>query len=106
MTLRIPGAPPSSVDVIQHEIVAEKVASLGRAGNAVERTMAALRAFDGDDAAARDELVQRAADAVFAFMVQRELMGSGSHQAAFETYGVTREVLARVGVQRSSTRRV
>lgn len=101
MTDQIPGtAPPSSVDVIQHEIIAEKVASLARAGTAVERAMAALRAHDGDDAEARDGLVQRAADAVFAFMVQRELMGSADHKAAFETYGVTREVLARVGVRR------
>lgn len=105
MAVRIPGSvtgaqPPSSVDVIQHEIIAEKVASLGRAGSAVERAMAALRADDGQDPEARDVLVQRAADAVFAFMVQRELMGSADHRAAFATYGVTREVIARVGVRR------
>jgi hypothetical protein len=104
MAFRLPASitgarPDSTIDVLQHEIMAEKAASLGRAGGAIEIAMRALASHTSDDADARDALVQRAADAVHAFMIQRELLGSGDHRAALEAYGVTREVLARVGVK-------
>lgn len=104
MAVRLPASvtgarTESSIDVIQHEILAEKAASLGRAGGAIEIAMRALESHTSDDAEARDALVQRAADAVHAFMIQRELLGSRDHRAALASYGVTREVLARVGVK-------
>lgn len=89
----------SSIDVIQREIMAEKAASLGRAGGAIEIAMRALAEDAGHDADTRDARVQRAADAVHAFMIQREAMGSRDHRAALAAFGVTGEVLARVGAK-------
>lgn len=83
---------------LDYEIVAEKASSLGRAGDAVQRRLAAL----GDaprDSADRKALLQAAADAVYAYFIQRELCGMRRHQDVIREYRIPNEVLARLGAR-------
>jgi hypothetical protein len=95
---------------LELEIASEKAAALGRAGEAVEATLAALAAFDagGTERPAasakpapgeRDRLLAAAAEAVWNYFVQREAMGFLGHEDAIATYGIPPEVLARVGAE-------
>lgn len=84
------------INPIDHEIAAEKAASLGRAGERVETALRQLRE-NGDDAQHRPALVKQAADAVYAYFIQRELCGLRRHHDAIADYGIPREILARLG---------
>ncbi|MFN3546508.1 MAG: DUF6665 family protein [Mesorhizobium sp.] len=100
MSLRLPDlkAQDSFLDPLGVEIVAEKAASLGRAGDKVEKTIAALERHVGDDDA-RKRLVAQAADAVYAYFVQRELCGFRRHHDVIAQFRIPREVLARLGAR-------
>src|SRR5689334_15123207 len=89
-------------DILGHEMRAEQASSLGHAGRKVEATLAALRSFDGEPAL-RDGLVADAADAVWAFFIQRELMGLRNTAQAIRDYAIPREVLARLGISRGAS---
>ncbi|MGE0500137.1 MAG: DUF6665 family protein [Rhizobiaceae bacterium] len=91
-----PGRPGDGVQILDYEIVAEKAASLGRAGHRVERTLAALKEFAGE-ADARKALVRDAAAAVYAYFIQRELCGMRRHHDVIREYAIPGEVLARLG---------
>lgn len=101
MSLRPPGNAPSQrfktgLDTLDHEIAGEMASSLGRAGEEVERTLAALRACASDDAH-RPQRVRAAAKAVYAFFIQRELIGLRRHQDAIRHFAIPDEVLRRLG---------
>jgi len=103
MSLRLPqtlSTTASSVEVfdagLQTELMAEKAASLGRAGKRVEKTLAALRDASADD---RPAALKDAADAVWALFIQRELMGQRNQKPLIEHYGIPKEVLARLGAR-------
>lgn len=98
MSVRPPslGRGESIFDPLNTEILGEKAAALGRAGEKVESTLAALRAHDGRDAA-REKLVSAASHAVFAYFVQRELCGLRRHDDIIREYAIPREVLVRLG---------
>jgi hypothetical protein len=113
MSLRPPSsASGSSVsevlfDALGHEILSEKAAALGRAGAQAELCLVRLRAHtDEDDAesagereARRKKLLKEAADAVYAFFIQRELCGLRRHDAVIRELGIPREVLVRLGAR-------
>lgn len=80
---------------LRHEIMEEQANSLGRAGKKVETTLAALREHPGGDG--RVEALRAAADAVWAFLVQREAMGLRDRAYIVAHYRVPREVLNRLG---------
>lgn len=83
---------------IEQELLGEKASSLGDAGRAVERTLAALRdAASGQ--ADRQGLLREAADAVQAYFIQREACGLRRHQDAIAHYGIPGEILARLGAR-------
>ncbi|MBS0360084.1 MAG: hypothetical protein JSR98_01785 [Proteobacteria bacterium] len=82
--------------VLHHEIAQEQAASLGRMGRKCEAALAALRAHEGDD---RAEVLAAAADAVWCFLVQREVMGLRDRAQLIADYRIPREVLARLGVR-------
>ena len=101
MSLRLPqelGSPFSADrvhDSINHEILAEKAAPLGRAGKRLAAKLAELSgASAGSD---RDLLIREAADAAHSYMIQRELCGLLSQQSPFGDYAVPKEVVARIG---------
>lgn len=83
--------------VFRHELLEEQAQSLGRAGRKVEAALATLAAAgEGDD---RPALVRAAADAVWGFLVQREVMGLRDRNAVIVQYGIPREVMARIGAR-------
>lgn len=83
--------------VLRYELLEEQASSLGRAGRKVEASLAALRDDPhGEDRAAR---LKAAADAVWAFLVQREVMGLRDRAAVIAQYDIPREVLARIGAR-------
>src|SRR5690242_8835118 len=102
MTLRPPqslsgrGLAERSLDILGYELRAEQASSLGRAGRRVEATLATLRGFGGS-AEARDELVRAAADAVYAYFIQRELIGLRNTAQTVRDYAIPGEVLVRLG---------
>lgn len=103
MALRLPGGPGgidpvrTGLGVLDYEIAGEMASSLGRAGKRVAATLAALgRTGDGPGRAAA---VRAAADAVYAYFIQRELCGLRRHDDAIREYAIPREVLARLGVR-------
>lgn len=103
MTVR----PPSSLgpqaspgeaiyDAFQHELLAEKAASLGRAGDLAAKAMARLHALDRA-APERPAALREAAQAVHAWFIQREICGLRRHQDVIRELSIPQEVLARLG---------
>ncbi|MGB3897816.1 MAG: DUF6665 family protein [Mesorhizobium sp.] len=83
-------------DVLGFEILAEKAASLGRAGERVEAALARLRQGGAEE---RTVLLKAAAEAVRAYFIQRELCGLRRHDAAIREYDIPKAVLARLGAR-------
>ena len=81
---------------LDHEIAAEKASSLGRAGEKVEKALACLRMVE-PGAPERPTALRAAADAVYAYFVQRELCGLKRHHDAIRDYQIPPEVLVRLG---------
>jgi hypothetical protein len=98
------------VDIDDHIRLAvreESAATLGRAGQRLQEAVAALADFDAEaptavsaresDAAARRPLLHEAAEALFAYVVQREAMGLNNHELLDQLYGVTPELWRLMG---------
>lgn len=83
--------------VLRYELLEEQAQSLGRAGRKVEAALSALAEHAGGEG--RAVLVKAAADAVWGFLVQREVMGLRDRAAVVAQYGVPREVMARIGAR-------
>ena len=105
MTLRPPsvysGAPGGSLaeamfDALGHEVLAEKAAALGRAGDRAEKALLRLKTYDGDKEG-RAKLLQETAGLVYAWFIQRELCGFRRHDAVIRDLQIPREVLVRLG---------
>ena len=93
-----PGKVSDSVGLLDHEIAAEKAAALGRAGGRVEQMLAELAAFEGS-AEDRVVVLKRAAEAVYAYFIQRELCGMRRHQDVIREYQIPNAVLVRLGAK-------
>ena len=102
MTVRPPSilAPRQQKDalssVLDSEMLAEKASALGHHGRQVERALAALRACP-DGAPERPALRAQAAQAVWAFFVQRELCGLRDQREVIRFYAIPHDVLVRLG---------
>ena len=83
---------------IEQEVLGEKAASLGDAGRAVERCLAAF-AEAGSTSDERPALLRAAAEAVHFYFIQREACGLRRHQDAIALYAIPAEVLARLGAR-------
>src|SRR5678815_497084 len=70
--------------VLRYELLQEQAASLGQSGRKVETALAALREHEGEG---RAEVLKAAADAVWGFLVQREIMGLRDRAAIVAQYG-------------------
>ncbi|MEW9836792.1 DUF6665 family protein [Mesorhizobium marinum] len=95
-----PGLPADSgLDLLGHEIMAEKAAALGKAGEKARAALVALKdgPGEGDD---REALLLAAADAVQAYFIQRELCGFRRHEAIIREYAIPKAVLVRLGAGR------
>lgn len=82
------------------ELAGEKADALVRAGRKAEEALAKLLAARSQEGADLDPLIDAAADAVFALMIQRELCGLRNQADMVRRYGVTSDVMARVGITR------
>jgi len=83
--------------VLCYELMEEQAQSLGRAGRKVEAALAALRDHPGGEG--RPALVKAAADAVWGFFVQREVIGLRDRTQVIAQYAIPREVLVRIGAR-------
>ena len=105
MSLRMPQDPNFSIrfetgaSALEHEIAGEKAASLGRAGEAVAKALARLADPEIVAAEGRDVLLKAAADAVWSFFVQREVLGLRDQGPAIRHYNIPRAVLVRLGAR-------
>jgi hypothetical protein len=87
--------------VLDYEIAQEQASALGRMGRALEAALAALADHEragGRDGAARAKLVQDGSNALWCFMVQREVMGLRDPRPVLRDYRVPAEVHSRMGV--------
>ena len=82
--------------VLRYELLEEQAHSLGRMGRKMESALAALRDHEGEG---RAEILKAAADAVWGFLVQREVLGLRDRQAIVAQYAIPREVLNRIGAR-------
>lgn len=99
MSTMWPGLPTDSgLDLLGHEILAEKAAALGKAGEKARLALAGLKAHP-DGAEGREALLKAAAEAVHAYFIQRELCGFRRHEAIIREYEIPRAVLARLGAK-------
>jgi hypothetical protein len=101
--------PASAALPIEHELVAEKAATLGRAGDRFAAALAALARLDeeiareGADPARlgrRRELQADAAERLWFLIVQREAVGLGHHEGIYQFYRVPPDVRAVAGPRR------
>jgi len=94
-----PGLPADSgLDLLGHEIFAEKAAALGRAGAKAEASLQRLRENEGDEPS-RQSLLKAAAEAVHAYFIQRELCGLRRHDSVIRELAIPRAVLVRLGAR-------
>jgi hypothetical protein len=102
MSFRMPGqimqrlSLETEGNALEIDILAEKASALGRAGESAERALARLRDFEGGPEA-RPALVRAAAQAVYAYFIQRELCGFRRHDEIIREYRIPKEVLVRLG---------
>lgn len=82
---------------LRYELMEEQAQSLGRAGRKVEIALQALADHPGGED--RAAALKVAADAVWSFLVQREVMGLRDRNAVIAQYAIPREVLARLGAR-------
>ncbi|HZZ34003.1 MAG TPA: DUF6665 family protein [Phenylobacterium sp.] len=79
-----------------YEVAEEQAAALGRMGRKAEAALAALRNHQGEG---RAEALKKAADAVWCFIVQREVMGLRDRAQIVADYQIPREVMVRLGIR-------
>lgn len=85
---------------LDHEILGEKAAALGRAGEQAEKSLRRLREAEAQgtaDGEERARLQKAAARAVYAYFVQRELCGLRRHDEIVRRLAIPRAVLVRLG---------
>lgn len=110
MALRIPRnfASPdrgAKVDALNYELLQESAATLARLGKRLEHALAALAAFDSAGPpsartapADRDALVGAAGEALWYYVVQRDVMGLRDTESVMRHLAVPREVRLRMGL--------
>jgi hypothetical protein len=87
--------PKPAVDLVGEEILAEKASTLGRLSHRLETALAALTAAPEDE-----DLLDRAGEALWYFVIQRELCGFRNTDAMLRELGVLPAVRLRMGVRR------
>lgn len=93
-------SPAGTLTPLDLELAGEKADALARAGRKAEEALAELLAAREQESVDLDALIDTAADAVFALTIQRELCGLRNQADMVRRYGVTSDVMARVGITR------
>lgn len=92
--------PEAGTTAIDHEIAAERASSLGAAEKHVIAALATLAAT-GDD---RDAALAEARNRVWAYFVQRELIGFRRHTDVIDSLHIPPEVLVGLGAMSGKPR--
>lgn len=85
--------PEAGTSALEHEILAERAASLGAAERRVAHAVTALAAATDD----RNDRLAEARKTVWEYFVQRELVGFRKHNDVIQELNIPREVLAGLG---------
>ena len=85
--------PEAGTTALDHEIAAERASSLGAAERNVVAAIAALSDANAD----HDEALSHARTVVWAYFVQRELIGFRRHNDVIQSLGIPPQVLAGLG---------
>ena len=86
------------MEVLEAEMIGEQAYALGLVAKKMERALDAYAKSNGDP-----RHTQLAADAVYAFFVQRDLLGLDNHDYVIDFYNIPKSVLARVGAKNADT---
>lgn len=99
MSSLYPGLPADTgLDLLGHEIMAEKAAALGKSGEKARLALGRLKDIPiGSEG--REAALKAAAEAVHAYFIQRELCGFRRHEAIIREYEIPGAVLARLGAR-------
>ncbi|HKE16989.1 MAG TPA: DUF6665 family protein [Kofleriaceae bacterium] len=98
MTVTVEGKDP--FEALLAEFAREKAQALARIAARMEASLADLQAFDEErppEGLTRQDVLEIAAESVWFYVVQREMMGWNRHEDALRFYGVPAEVRARIG---------
>lgn len=93
---------------LEHEVMGEKVGTLGRLGLRLEACLARLHEFDeqamedagapsAEDTGRRERLLADAGEALWHVVIQRELCGLRNGPAFYREYRIPRAVVLRMG---------
>lgn len=95
------GAPRTGVATLDYEMAEEMAIALGRAGREAEESLARLAVCEEEAGGEerRGKLLREAADAVYAYFIQRELCGLKRHDDVIRGLAIPRAVLARLGAR-------
>ena len=85
--------PEAGTAALEHEIAAERAASIGNAERKVVEALAALAGATAD----RTGPLAEARQAVWEYFVHRELIGFRRHNEVIQDLNIPREVLAGLG---------
>lgn len=89
---------PTGIEVLEAEMIDEQAYALSLAAKKMTAALDNLKRSNGDP-----RRTQLAADATYAFFIQREMLGSSNHDYAIEFYKNPNAVLARVGAKDSDS---
>ena len=89
--------PRTGVGALDYELAEEMVIALGNAGRRVEKSIEKLSRQERGEAGRREDLLREAADAVYAYFIQRELCGLKRHDDLVRRLSIPRAVLVRLG---------
>ena len=91
----------SGLALLEYEIAQERAATLGRLRRRLEKALAALREHDAacQQPERRRQLVLEAGEALWHFVIQRELTGFHDSAEVMRDYRVPRDVQACMGVR-------
>lgn len=95
-------AASGALSALEYELLSERADALGRHGLKVEKAIAALQVLERNETTPelRERLLDDAADAVWAFFIQREICGLRDSRDAVRRYGIPKAVMARLGIVR------
>lgn len=112
MSIRPPKAlAPRKVDdnplnaALEHEVLAEKAATYGRLLARLEKSLKALREFEGanesrhDAGEVHDSLLAEAGEALWHVVIQRDLCGFRNHEMFYREYDIPAAVRLRMGLR-------
>lgn len=91
----------NGLELLADEIVAEQAGSLAHMAKKAQQAVEALRAFDAAPVpgADRDSLVRAAADAVWSYLVQREICGFRNNRDVVREMNIPGEIMNRLGAR-------